>query len=145
MRSTEASESPTEGQGDVLVRAAREARKQAYCPYSGFAVGAALLAASGRIYHGCNIENASYSVTVCAERAALFTAVSAGERRFEAIAVVAAGSSPPRPCGPCLQALVEFAPELRLYLATADGDGVDCVSLSGLLPQPFRLQGGGRG
>jgi cytidine deaminase len=130
------------GEGDMLVQAAQKARQQAYCPYSGFAVGAALLVGGGRAYLGCNIENASYSVTVCAERAALFAAVSAGERSMQAMAVVAAGSSPPRPCGPCLQALVEFAPELRLYLATASGDQVERVTLAELLPHPFRLEGG---
>lgn len=123
-----------------LLRAAVDARARAYCPYSGFAVGAALLTGGGNVYSGCNVENAAYSVTVCAERAALFAAVSAGRRDFEAIAIVADGVKPPRPCGPCLQALAEFAPRLRLYLATADGAVAEEMTLDKLLPQPFTLR-----
>ncbi|MDP2873023.1 MAG: cytidine deaminase [Bacillota bacterium] len=130
------------GECPGLVRAAAEARRLAYCPYSEFAVGAALLTTGGRVYCGCNIENASYSVTVCAERVALFAAVSAGERDLEAMAVVADGAGAPRPCGPCLQALAEFAPRLRLYLATADGAVTEEKTLDELLPQPFGLRSG---
>jgi cytidine deaminase len=127
------------GRRGELISAALEARGRAYCPYSGFAVGAALLTASGELYRGCNIENSAYSVTVCAERTALFSAVSAGERSLEALAVVAAGQAPPRPCGPCLQALAEFNPRLVLYLATPEG-AVDETTLAELMPEPFRLK-----
>jgi cytidine deaminase len=98
----------------ALVEAAREARRQAYAPYSGFAVGAALLAESGRVYVGCNVENASYGATICAERAALCAAVVAGERRFLAVAVYAESTSPPIPCGVCRQALAEFGGDIEV-------------------------------
>lgn len=96
-----------------LVRAALEAREQSYCPYSGFAVGAALLTVSGKIYTGCNIECASYSPTNCAERTAVFKAVSEGEREFSALAVAGGSKGEPpalfcTPCGVCRQVLAEF-------------------------------------
>lgn len=91
-----------------LMKMAIEARQNAYAPYSHFAVGAALLTESGRVYTGCNIENASYGLTCCAERNAIFAAVGAGERRFKMLAVAADSPEPVAPCGACRQVIAEF-------------------------------------
>lgn len=91
-----------------LMKIARKARQNAYAPYSHFAVGAALLTESGRFYTGCNIENASYGLTCCAERNAIFAAVGAGERRFKMLAVAADSPEPVAPCGACRQVIAEF-------------------------------------
>ncbi len=119
-----------------LVRRAVEARSKAYAPYSGFAVGAALLTKDGRVFTGCNVENASYGLTVCAERVALFKAVSEGVREFRALAV-ACGQGPCAPCGACRQVLYEFAPDLLLILADGEGKAWETVRLSELLPRGF--------
>lgn len=129
--------------GAELLALARRARENAYAPYSGFAVGAALLGADGRVYTGCNVENAAYPVACCAERTALFHAVAEGAREFTAIAVVggriedAAEESCP-PCGVCRQALAEFCDleAFRVYLA-APGGGVEETTLGALLPRAF--------
>ncbi len=105
---------------DELVALAGEARTHAYNPYSRFAVGAAIEAESGRVYTGCNVENVSYGLTICAERAAAFAAVGAGDRAWRAIAIVSDDGS--SPCGACRQVLAEFArPDLPVYVAAAGG------------------------
>lgn len=119
---------------DMLLELAKAAMERSYSPYSGFRVGAALLAADGRVFQGCNIENASLGATNCAERTALFKAVSEGAREFTTIAI-AAESSAPWPCGICRQALNEFAPDLRV-LVTWDGQ-VEESTLPELLPNGF--------
>jgi cytidine deaminase len=117
-----------------LVDQAVEARKKAYAPYSRFKVGAALLGKSGKIYLGCNIENASYGLTCCAERTAIFKAISEGEQDFEAIAV--ATSNGVAPCGACRQVLSEFAPDLIVYTANLQGR-IKTTSIRILLPNAF--------
>lgn len=102
-------------------------------------MGAAVLASDGRVYAGCNIENAAYSDTVCAERVALYKAVSEGCRDIAAIAVVAEGGAGPRPCGSCLQVLAELAPDAAIYLGTPGGE-FERTTLPELLPQPFQLR-----
>jgi cytidine deaminase len=121
----------------ALIEAARQAREQAYAPYSGFSVGAALLGRSGRVYLGCNVENASYPLTTCAERTAVARAVAEGERDFEAIAVVTATGA--TPCGACRQILREFGgPEGELRVLVADLDGhVQTFTIKDLLPAGF--------
>ncbi|MCX7013128.1 MAG: cytidine deaminase [Candidatus Sumerlaeota bacterium] len=121
----------------ALLRRAAEVRRRAYAPYSGFRVGAALLAEDGRIFAGCNVENASYSLTVCAERNALFHAVAEGAARFQALAVAAECDSPAAPCGACRQALSEFAPDLEIVLGDAEGRERETLSLRDLLPRRF--------
>jgi len=121
----------------VLIEAARQARERAYVPYSRFAVGAAVLTESGRIYTGCNIENASYGLTNCAERTAIFKAVSEGETRFVAMAVIADTPGPVSPCGACRQVMSEFAPDLRVILTNLKGDTL-VTTARDLLPGAFR-------
>jgi cytidine deaminase len=122
---------------DELVALAEEARRNAYAPYSGFVVGAALLATSGRVYSGCNVENASYGLSICAERTALFKAVSAGEREFVAIAVVTETGA--TPCGACRQVLREFGGDLRVIVANLKGKR-RVYTLEELLPHSFTAQ-----
>jgi cytidine deaminase len=104
-----------------LLTEARQARDRAYAPYSRFAVGAALRGKSGRVFRGCNVENLSFGLTSCAERNAIFAAVAAGEREFEAIAIVADSKQPVSPCGACRQVLAEFAPTLPICCANLEG------------------------
>jgi cytidine deaminase len=127
---------PAAGQTATLVELARDARKQAHAPYSKFKVGAALLASSGEIVTGCNIENASYGLTLCAERVAVFKAVSEGFRDFEAIAVVADSPRPTAPCGPCRQILWEFCGDIWVHMARP-GRKATSYRMSELLPLPF--------
>lgn len=118
-----------------LITAAVDASLRAYAPYSKFRVGAALLGKSGKVYTGCNVENASYGLSNCAERTAVFSAVSEGELTFEMIAVVAKGGA--APCGACRQVLNEFAPEITVLIADTDGSLKSRLSLKDLLPQAF--------
>jgi len=127
---------PAAGPVAALVALARDARENAHAPYSKFKVGAALLAASGEIVTGCNIENASYGLTLCAERVAVFKAVSEGFRDFEAIAVVADSSRPTAPCGPCRQILWEFCGDIWVHVARP-GRKATSYRMSDLLPVPF--------
>jgi cytidine deaminase len=128
--------------GTELVKLALEAREHAYTPYSHFAVGAALLTKDGKVYQGCNIENAAFSPTNCAERTAFFTAVYQGEREFSAIAVVGGPEGQPAaqlctPCGVCRQVMREFCDEdFIIYLGAGDGTYVE-KKLSDLLPMSF--------
>ncbi len=117
-----------------LIAQAIEARKRAYTPYSHYKVGAALLGKSGKVYLGCNVENASYGHTVCAERTAVLKAVSEGEREFEAIAVVTRNGG--SPCGACRQVMAEFAPELTIYIADKNG-AYRATTMNELLPDSF--------
>ncbi|MEZ6014766.1 MAG: cytidine deaminase [Planctomycetota bacterium] len=120
----------------ALVAAALDARDQAYAPHSGFRVGAALLTEDGEIVQGCNVENASYGLTICAERVAATRAIAEGRGAFVAIAVIADGPTPVPPCGACRQFLYEFAPDLVVISATLDG-AVTRASLRALLPGAF--------
>ena len=117
---------------EELIALAAQARERAYAPYSQFAVGAALLAKSGRVYTACNVENVSYGLSVCAERAAVFKAISEGEREFEAIAVVT--KTGVTPCGACRQVLREFGEDIRVIVADASGR-YRVFSLRELLPE----------
>ena len=121
---------------DALVTAARAARDRAIAPYSGFKVGAALRTRAGRVFSGCNVENASYGLTVCAERVAIFKALSDGHRDFRRIAIVADTASPTPPCGACRQILWEFAGDLDVILANLETIAAT-HQMRDLLPHPF--------
>lgn len=124
---------------DALVEAATRARERAYCPYSSFAVGAAALMEDGSVVPGCNVENRTFGLTVCAERTALVAAVARGLRRPRAIAVVTATDPPSPPCGLCLETLTEFgSPELPVLLANLE-DRRRLFRLGELLPHPFEF------
>jgi len=126
----------TEPARDQLIRAALDAQKRAYAPYSNFPVGAALRTASGKIYPGANVENASYSLAICAERVAASSAVAAGDRDFTDIAIVSRGGAPP--CGACRQFLAEFNPTLRVIMVdTEHQDHGFQSTLDDLLPNRF--------
>lgn len=122
---------------DRMMEMAAAARERAYAPYSKFQVGACLLASSGKYYLGCNIENAAYTPTNCAERTALFHAVYEGERSFDGIAISCSGAEPAFPCGVCRQALSEFCdPAMPVYCASGTGESV-LTTLGQLLPHAF--------
>jgi len=123
---------------EELAAAARAVREHAYAPYSQFKVGSALLSGSGAIYTGCNVENASYGLTVCAERNAIFAAVAAGEREIKAIAIVTQSPEPAAPCGACRQVLIEFAADIPVILENTDGIR-RIQSLNALFPMRFNL------
>lgn len=122
-----------------LVQQACRATEQAYAPYSNFQVGAAVQAENGKIYSGCNVENASYGLTICAERNAIARTIADGQRRITAIAIAAVADTPPSPCGACRQVLMEFAsPQTTVLLCCVHLPGdVRRYALSELLPHPF--------
>lgn len=125
----------TDEMREKLIESAIEARRWAYAPYSNYAVGAALLTESGKIYDGVNIENAAYPTTICAERVAVFKAVSEGERRFTAIAVVTNNAG--TPCGSCRQVLAEFGVETLVIIADTTGRVAQQMTVAELLPGAF--------
>ena len=119
----------------ALITAAQSARSWAYAPYSKYTVGAALLTASGKVYDGVNVENAVYPVGTCAERVAVYKAVSEGEREFVAIAVVTSNAG--FPCGSCRQTLAEFGLDTVVLIANQDGELIETVTVNELLPGAF--------
>jgi len=121
---------------EKLIAAARQAREHAHAPFSDFRVGAAVRTKSGRTFGGCNVENASYGLTICAERVAIFKAISEGEREFEAIAVVTDADALTPPCGACRQIIWEFCGDVPVILANLKGK-VERESSAKLLPRPF--------
>ena len=121
---------------DELVKAATEVRERAYAPYSNFKVGAAVRTKDGKIYTGCNVESASYGLTVCAERVAIWKAVSEGEKEFEQVAVVADTEELTPPCGVCRQIIWEFGGDIPITFANLNGK-TETVKISELLPRAF--------
>lgn len=121
---------------DQLVEAAREAQRNAHAPYSGFAVGAALLSGDGRVFVGSNVENASYGLSVCAERNAIARAIVEGVRDFAMMAVVTDSDEPTMPCGVCRQVIWEFSHDLPIIIESRDGRRVE-TSIRELFPRPF--------
>src|SRR5690348_16685499 len=121
---------------DALIAAARTAREHAHAPYSNFRVGAAVRAKSGRIFSGCNVENATYGLTLCAERVAVFKAISEGERGFDAVAVVTDTDALTPPCGACRQLIWEFCGDVPVILANLKGK-TELLRMRDLVPKPF--------
>ena len=121
---------------DPLITAATQSRENAHAAYSNFRVGAGLRATSGRIFGGCNVENATYGLTVCAERVAIFKAISEGERGFDAIAVVTDTDSLTPPCGACRQLIWEFCGDIPVILANLTGK-IEIIPMKELFPKPF--------
>ena len=126
----------------AMMAAAMDCRQNAYAPYSSYRVGAAVMGGSGKVHLGCNVENASYGLTVCAERVAIFKAISEGEQEIRALAIAVEDDDVPRPCGACLQVMAEFAPEDEpVPIMTAAGDGTyELYMLDDYLPMPFSLE-----
>ena len=121
---------------EALLSAAKQSRENAHAAYSNFRVGAGLRATSGRIFGGCNVENSTYGLTICAERVAIFKAISEGERGFDAIAVVTDTDSLTPPCGACRQLIWEFCGDVPVILANLKGK-VEIISMKELFPRPF--------
>jgi cytidine deaminase len=122
---------------EKLIEESKKAREKAYVPYSNFQVGAALLTTDGKVYHGCNIENAAYSMCNCAERTALFKAYSEGDRDFKMLAVVADTDRPCSPCGACRQVISELCPsDMKVVLTNLKGDTLE-ITVAELLPGAF--------
>ena len=132
-----------DGISEKLIQRAVQARKWAYAPYSNYTVGAALLTTSGRIYEGVNVENAAYPDSICAERVAIYKAVSEGERKFVAIAVVTKDGG--SPCGSCRQVLAEFGLDTVVLIANEKGMLLNETSVAELLPQAFNSTSLGKG
>lgn len=122
-----------------LIEIAKQAKEFSYSPYSGFRVGAALLGGDGRVFTGCNIENCAYGPSNCAERTAIFKAVSEGCKRFKKIAIISDGEDYAFPCGVCRQVLAEFAPDIEILVANVNGFYVK-TTLKQLLPNAFSLK-----
>jgi cytidine deaminase len=120
-------------QVNELIKTASNVKEKAYSEYSKFKVGAAIRTKEGKIFTGCNIENVSYGLSMCAERVALFKAVSEGYRAFNSLAISTSRAKPAFPCGACRQVLVEFSPHLQIYL----DNQTSCYDLSDLIPKPF--------
>lgn len=122
---------------ETLIKEAKIAREKAYVPYSKFQVGAALLTTDGKVYHGCNVENAAYSMTNCAERTAFFSAYAQGDRQFEMLAVVADTDGPVSPCGACRQVISELcSKDMKVILTNLKGD-IQEITVAELLPGAF--------
>ncbi|MCD6426851.1 MAG: cytidine deaminase [Caldisericaceae bacterium] len=121
---------------EELIEMAIKVRENAYAPYSDFKVGAALLTKTGKVFTGCNVENSSYGASMCAERVAVFKAVSEGEKEFTEIAVVTDTKEPAMPCGMCRQVLAEFSPHIKIYAANLKGKVIE-TTLDKLLPYAF--------
>jgi len=121
---------------EALITTAKSARENAHAAYSNFRVGAGLRATSGRIFGGCNVENATYGLTVCAERVAIFKAISEGERGFDAIAVVTDTDALTPPCGACRQLIWEFCGDIPVILSNLKGK-IEIISMKDLFPKPF--------
>jgi len=129
---------------DDLIRQAIEIRQRAYAPYSKFLVGAAVRTTSGKTFLGCNVENASYGLAVCAERSAVFAAITAGEKQFECMAIATQGGA--MPCGACRQVLSEFNPDLPIFIVDVDNpEKIVEGNLWDLLPGAFKLDEKGKG
>ncbi|MBI3585124.1 MAG: cytidine deaminase [Nitrospinae bacterium] len=123
---------------DKLIAEAKMAREKAYAPYSNFKVGAAVLTTDGKIFTGCNVENSSYGLTICAERAAIFNAVSSGYKKFTKIAVVTDSEPSASPCGACRQVMFEFGDDIEVIMANLKGD-IKIMKINELLKDGFRL------
>lgn len=123
---------------EKLLMEAEKAKKNAYAPYSKFRVGAALLTNDGKVFAGCNVENAAYGVTNCAERTALYAAIAAGYRKFSAIAITSNSEQHTSPCGVCRQALVEFGPDMKVIMGNVNGEYI-VRRAAELLPLYFSL------
>ncbi len=124
---------------DALIQKAKEAREKAYAPYSEFRVGAALEAKDGSVFTGCNVENASYGATCCAERTALVKALSEGVKEFSRIAIFAGTKEPCPPCGICRQVLYEFSPEIEIIMIGSEGE-IAVSKLTDLMPNAFHSE-----
>lgn len=122
----------------ALISKAMEARENAYAPYSQFKVGAALMTREGKIYTGCNVENSSYGLTVCAERVAFFKAISEGEREFDSLAIYAGDGGYTSPCGACRQVLFQFGGHIEVYMVKSRQD-YKVLKAAELLPAPFNF------
>ena len=120
-----------------IIKKAEAARENAYAPYSKFKVGAAIKCSDGTIYDGCNVENASYGLTCCAERTAIFKAVADGHQDFVAIAITLESNEPSAPCGACRQVIFEFGPDIDVVMTNVGSDKFDVMKIKDLLPRAF--------